>query len=167
MTKESMAQAYRQLMTWFERFLALIVLLGILAYGAGSAAALVQLDWRQNETFYELIYRVLLLVIGLELIRMLLTHELYAILELLAFVIARKMLKPESTSVDIALSVLAFVALVAASRYLFDGKRVGWATTDRRSPDDSPRSELSSTPETSAGGGGMASTQSREATKSS
>jgi len=38
---------------------------------------------------------VLLLVIGLELVRMLVTHSLSAVLELLAFVIARKMLKPD------------------------------------------------------------------------
>ena len=38
------------------------------------------------ETFYELIGRILLLVIGVELIRTLVTHDLTAVLELLAFV---------------------------------------------------------------------------------
>jgi hypothetical protein len=64
-----------------------------------------------------LIYRVLLLVIGVELVRTLVTHELRAILELLAFVVARKMLKPDLGVLDILLSVLAFVALLAANRY--------------------------------------------------
>jgi hypothetical protein len=65
-----------------------------------------------------LIYRVLLLVIGIELVRTLVTHELRAILELLAFVVARKMLKPDLAFLDILLSVLAFVALLAANRFL-------------------------------------------------
>lgn len=40
--------------------------------------------------------------------------------QLLAFVTARKMLKPEITSVDILLSVTAFAALLAAKKYLLD-----------------------------------------------
>jgi len=76
------------------------------------------MDWSAKETFYELIYRILLLVIGLELVRMLITHSLGAVLELLAFVIARKMLKPDLTAVDIILSVLAFVILLAGRKHL-------------------------------------------------
>jgi len=75
------------------------------------------MDWRQTETFYELIYRVLLLVIGMELVRILVTHNLRAILELLAFVVARKMLKPDLLVLDIFFSVLAFVALLAANHF--------------------------------------------------
>ncbi|QLQ25836.1 MAG: hypothetical protein HZT41_14065 [Dechloromonas sp.] len=62
-------------------------------------------------------YRVLLMVIGVELARTLLTHDLGAILELLAFVVARKTLKPDD-AFDIFLCALAFVALLAA-RYFF------------------------------------------------
>ena len=63
------------------------------------------MDWRSTETFYELTYRVLLLVIAVELVRTLITHDLTAILELLAFVIARKMLKPDLEAIDIVVSV--------------------------------------------------------------
>jgi hypothetical protein len=106
--------------TAFERALAIAVFAGVIAYLIGSIQVLLAMDWTATETFYDLIYRVLLLVIGLELMRMLVTHELEAILELLAFVIARKMLKPDLTSIDISLGVLAFVALVAARFYMFD-----------------------------------------------
>jgi hypothetical protein len=75
------------------------------------------MNWRLTATFDELISRVLLVVIGLELVRMLVVHNLRAILELLAFAIARKMLKPDITALDIALSITAFVALVAAAHY--------------------------------------------------
>lgn len=76
------------------------------------------MDWQLSQTFYDLIYRVLLLVIGLELVRTLVLHDLIAILELLAFVIARKMLKPDILALEIVLAVAAFVALLAARRYL-------------------------------------------------
>jgi hypothetical protein len=39
-------------------------------------------------------------------------------LELVAFVIARKLLKPDLTALDILLSVSAFVGLLAARRFL-------------------------------------------------
>ena len=85
-----------RLATALERILAFGILLGLVAFSLKSVTALMDMDWGRTETFYELIYRILLLVIGVELIRTLLTHDLMAILELLAFVVARKMLKPDS-----------------------------------------------------------------------
>ena len=85
--------------------------------GIASAAELLSMDWRSSETFYDLMYRVLLMVIGVELARTLLTHDLGAILELLAFVVARKTLKPDVDAFDIFLCALAFVALLAARFY--------------------------------------------------
>jgi hypothetical protein len=102
---------------WLERGLALAILAGILAFAFSSATALPGMDWRDTATFYEMIYRVLILVIGVELIRTLVTHDLAAVLELLAFVIARKLLKPDLTALDILLSVSAFALLLIARRY--------------------------------------------------
>lgn len=115
---DGIAQSYAQIVKWFERLLALGVLIGVIAHTVFSVIVLSGMDWRHTETFYDLVYRVLLLVIGLELVRMLVVHDLMAILELLAFVIARKMLKPDIVALDIVLAVSAFVALLAARRYL-------------------------------------------------
>ena len=112
------SRRFRVPLVWFERALALVVMVGVVVFAIGSIRILGGLDWRETETFYELIYRVLLLVIGLELARTLVTHELMAVLELLAFVIARKMLKPDLEALDIVLGVAAFVALMVARRYL-------------------------------------------------
>ena len=79
------------LATALERLLAFGILLGVIAFAFKSDFALMDMDWRSTDTFYELIYRILLLVIRVELIRTLLTHDLMAVLELLAFVVARKM----------------------------------------------------------------------------
>lgn len=109
---------FNRLVRWLEKGLAVVVLVSVFAAAVKGILHLAGLDWTSNDTFYELIYRVLLLVIGLELIRMLITHSLAAVLELLAFVIARKMLKPDLTSVDVILSVCAFIALLAGRKFL-------------------------------------------------
>jgi len=118
MTNEGILQRYRLIVSLGERFLAVSILAGIMAFAGCSVWALAQMDWKANETFYELVYRVLLLVIGLELVRTLITHELVAVLELLAFVVARKMLKPDLDVLEILIGVVAFVMLVAARKYL-------------------------------------------------
>ncbi len=117
-TSSRISSCYKTVAVWIERLLALVILGGVLVFGLSSAQTMATMDWQLTETFYELIYRVLLLVIGIELVRTLVTHELRAILELLAFVVARKMLKPDLAVLDILLSVLAFVALLAANRFL-------------------------------------------------
>jgi len=104
--------------TSLERMLTVAILIGIVAFALQGAIELTGMDWRSTETFYELIYRVLLLAIGVELIRTLITHDLAAVLELLAFVVARKMLKPDLPTLDIVLGVAAFVGLLAARRFL-------------------------------------------------
>ena len=108
---------WQKITVLMERAIAVIVLIGVVIYILMSIPVLAQMDWTQTTTFYELIYRALIAIIGLELVRMLITHSIAAVLELLAFVIARKMLKPELTSLDIILSVVAFVALMAARHY--------------------------------------------------
>ena len=118
MMRFSLDRWFNPFVRWLEKFLAVAVLASVILAAIHGGIHLTGLDWTANETFYELIYRMLLLVIGLELVRMLITHSLAAVLELLAFVIARKMLKPDLTSVDIILSVLAFVALLAGRKYL-------------------------------------------------
>ena len=104
--------------TILERMLALAILMGIIVFAFQGAIHLMGMDWSNTETFYELIYRVLLLVIGVELIRTLVTHDLSAVLELLAFVVARKMLKPELSTFDIVMGAVAFAVLLAARRFL-------------------------------------------------
>ncbi len=118
LSETKIKKIYSRTVRWLEKIIALAVLLGVVVAAVLGGVKLAGLDWSHTETFYDLIYRVLLLVIGLELVRMLVTHSLAAVLELLAFVIARKMLKPDLTSLDIILSVIAFAALLAGRKYL-------------------------------------------------
>lgn len=115
---ERMIWWIKAISTSLEYLLALGILVGVIVFAFQSAIELFGMLWSSTETFYELIYRILLLVIGVELIRTLLTHDLGAVLDLLAFVVARKMLKPELTSLDIFLGSLSFLFLLAARRFI-------------------------------------------------
>jgi hypothetical protein len=107
----------RRTVSILEKVTALVVMLAVVRFGLNSASVMAVLDWSDIATIYAVIERVLLAVIGLELARMLLTHSITAVLELIAFVIARKILKPDLESIDIFLSVIAFVALLGARHY--------------------------------------------------
>ena len=96
----------------FEYFFAVVLLLVVLIAIVSSIGIFVQSDWTLNQTFYDLIYRILLLVIGLELARLLITHNLQSVIELIAFVIARKTLKPDVTSSDILLISISIFLLI-------------------------------------------------------
>lgn len=102
---------------WLEILLAALVLVGILFAAGAAVRELWELDWTASATFDRLLNRVLFIAIGLELVRMLVVHSLRAILEMLAFAIARNMLTPNPASFDIALGAVAFAVLLAAGRY--------------------------------------------------
>ncbi len=109
--------AIPHLVKWIEVMLAMIVTGAVILYVASNIPYFLEADWQSKETFYELIYRILLTTIGLELARMLVTHHFTSIIELLAFVVARKMLVPNLTSFDVFLGVVSFVIIVITYRY--------------------------------------------------
>ncbi|KAF1081757.1 MAG: hypothetical protein GQF41_2097 [Candidatus Rifleibacterium amylolyticum] len=108
----------RRVTLWSERVLAISILMGMAVFFYASLRMVGTEDWAQVDSLYDLINRILLLVICLELIRTLLTHELEAVLELLAFVVARKTMKPDLTVTDILLCSISFVILLAARKFL-------------------------------------------------
>lgn len=114
---ERIDRLWKSSITILEKFIALGVIVGVVSYALHSFAVLMVMDWSTTATYYELINRVLAIIIGLELVRMLISHSIAAVLELLAFVIARKMLKPDLESIDVVAGVLAFISLMAARHY--------------------------------------------------
>jgi hypothetical protein len=120
MIRKLVARFWTLVSLWMEKIIAALTVVAVTAYGIHSIQVLLAMDWSATETFYEFINRTLIAVIGLELVRMLVNHSIGAVLELLAFVIARKMLKPDLTSLDIALSAAAFVGLMAARHFLME-----------------------------------------------
>ena len=59
------AEGLRRVALWCERLLAVAILVGIGVFAFRSVQVLSAMDWGQSEAIYELIYRVLLVVIGL------------------------------------------------------------------------------------------------------
>jgi hypothetical protein len=105
--------------TWVEYFIAIVLLLCVIGFTIGIVSSISKINWQNAEVFYEITSHILMFVIGVELVRTLLLHNPEAILELLAFVVARKTLKLDTTVTEVLLSVLAFIALLAARKYLF------------------------------------------------
>jgi hypothetical protein len=117
---KAMKRAYQHLIEGGYRILALLLCLGLIGFTISSIPEIFRMNWSDTETLYELIYRTLLVVIGFELIHTLITHDLNAIVELIAMVIARKLLKPDADSLDILLIVVAFCILLGARKYFLD-----------------------------------------------
>ena len=105
-------QAIEGIFSWF-------IILGTLVFAIDSGRYFIMVDWFDPATFGEFINRALLIVIGLELARMLRVHSLVSVLELLAFVIARKLLVPELSMTETVLGVLGFCVLVLVRLKLF------------------------------------------------
>ena len=126
------AEVFSAGVRWLEIGLGGLVLVGVLAAAVSSVRELLGLDWSQATTFERLISRVLFIAIGLELARMLVVHSLRAILEMLAFAIARNMLLPDRSALDIVLGAVGFAVLLAAARYFLSAEKA--RPTDTSAP---------------------------------
>lgn len=115
---ERLSSLNENLVMWCERVIALALLLGVIAFFLATLRMAPHLDWKSLATFHEMGQRVLLLTIGLELVRTLISHELASIINLLSFVIARRMLEPQNPFWEIPLGVAAFAGLMATRRFL-------------------------------------------------
>lgn len=109
------------LVEWCERIIALALLLGVICFFLATLRMAFGLDWNSMATLHEVGQRVLLITIAMEIVRTLISHELASLINLLSFVIARRMLEPQTAFWEIPLGVAAFAALMATRRYLMNG----------------------------------------------
>lgn len=112
----------QELVKWCERVISLALLVGVLCFFAATMRIALGLDWGSMGTLHEVGQRVLLMTIGLELVRTLISHELSSLVNLLSFVIARRMLEPQTAFWEIPLGVASFAALMATRRYLLNDR---------------------------------------------
>jgi hypothetical protein len=91
-----------------EQILALPVLVAVVLYTVGTVSILLSSNWSDSVVFYEFINRILIALVAFELVRLLVTHDIHAVSDLLTFVIARKLLKPDLTVMDVLLGIVAF-----------------------------------------------------------
>lgn len=105
------------LLAYFETTLAGIVLMATVVFGGFALMEMIQMDWAQLQTYFRFLEYVLNIAIGIELARLLLDYSLETLVELLAFVIARKLLLIEGDFVSLLLGIAALALLFAARHY--------------------------------------------------
>lgn len=108
----------RKLLAWYERIIALALLIGIAVFFMATLKTSLDLDWSSVGSLHELWQRVLMVTIGMELVRTLISHNPSSLVNLLSFVIARRVLEPQTAFWEVPLGVAAFAALMATRRYL-------------------------------------------------
>jgi len=118
---ERISSINQELVVWSERIIALALLLAVICFFLATIRTAFGLDWNSMATLHEIGQRVLLMTIALELVRTLISHELASLVNLLSFVIARRMLEPQTPFWEVPLGVAAFAALMATRRYLLNG----------------------------------------------
>jgi hypothetical protein len=118
---ERISAINQELVRWCERIIALALLLGVICFFLATLRMALGLDWSAMATLHEIGQRVLLITIGMEIVRTLISHELSSLVNLMSFVIARRMLEPQTAFWEIPLGVAAFAALMATRRYLMNG----------------------------------------------
>jgi hypothetical protein len=83
--------------------------------------------WRRTGNEYDVLHHViqsiLLVAIAAELGLLLLFHRAGAAIEVIIFVVARKMVTPDISGVELLLGTASLVALVAARRYFISEKK--------------------------------------------
>lgn len=101
-----------------ELGLACVVIVGVVVSFIFQIPNFIGADWSQTETFMSFLEAILHLAVGIELARLLISYNISTVIELLVFVLARKILLYEESSVGLVLLVLSVIALFA-SRYFF------------------------------------------------
>lgn len=119
----------RHLGNGIHLFLSLLAIL-ILAAALIATGEIVIRDfpllWRQASEYdalYQIIQSILLVAIAAELALLLLFHRTSAAIEVLIFVIARKMVTPGLSSFELLLGTAALAALIVVRFYFLSGKR--------------------------------------------
>jgi len=113
-----MKEYFQKSIKIFELLLAFILLLAVIYFGFSSIGGFLGKDWSNVDIFYQFISFILLLLVGIELIRLIVLHSITTVLELMILIVARKMLSPDLDSLGIVLSVVALAILVGIKLYL-------------------------------------------------
>jgi hypothetical protein len=118
----------RHLSNTVHHFISLLALLLLTAAGIGTVEIVLhdfpQL-WRQENEYdalHQIIQNLLIVAIAAELALLLLFHRTSAAIEVLIFVIARKMVSPGISGVELLAGVAALAGLVIVRFYYLPGK---------------------------------------------
>jgi hypothetical protein len=109
-------------------FLSLLAILILVAAAIATVEIVIRdfpLLWQQASEYdalYQIIQSILLVAIASELALLLLFHRTSAAIEVLIFVVARKMVTPGLSGLELLLGTAAFAALIVVRFYYVSGK---------------------------------------------
>nr|WP_244969213.1 hypothetical protein [Tissierella praeacuta] len=107
---------------WIEILLAAFIIVTVILSGKDIIVLIHKVFMTEASASYEilqgLLTHILLLVVGLELALMLITHSAGNVLEVILYAIARKMLISSSNTMDILLGVISLAIIFAVDKYL-------------------------------------------------
>ena len=106
-----------------EVVLAIAVFCAVAYFSFHAAQSFLLKDWSNMSVMYEFISFILLILLGLEVTRLILVHSITVVMELMLLIIARKMLYPDITALDLLFCAVAFV-LVIGIYYLYELKPI-------------------------------------------
>ena len=122
MSKIILINKLKDIIFIIELILVLVIFLGVLAGFASTVLQIPGILTMSRGQFYnsfrEFLGNALLLVVGVELMRMLITHTTRATMELIVYVIARKLLNYKDTMPDIVLGTIALAIVFLTIRFL-------------------------------------------------
>lgn len=105
-------QARHGILELAEVILALVMFFAVVYFTFNVAESFLHKDWSSTTIMYEFISFILLILLGLELIRLILVHNITVVMELMLLIIARKMLYPDIAALDLLYCVVAFLLIV-------------------------------------------------------
>ena len=106
-----------------EVVLAIAVFCAVAYFSFHAAQGFLSKEWSSMSVMYEFISFILLILLGLEVTRLILVHSITVVMELMLLIIARKMLYPDITALDLLFCAVAFV-LVIGIYYLYELKPI-------------------------------------------
>lgn len=105
-----------------ELVLALTILISVIIFLLNKIALEDLVGLGTAVSIENLISDALLMILGLELVRLLITPSIKATLELMVFVVARKTLTPSISSLDLLFNIIAFTLLILVNYVCIKGK---------------------------------------------
>ena len=119
---KKMETTMKGLISWLETLLAILIVIGVVISGKDIVmliyAVFITDATGSYQIFQSMLSHVLLIVVGLELALMLISHSAANVIEVILYAIARKMLISSSNTFDILIGVIALALVFAVDKYL-------------------------------------------------
>lgn len=104
-----------------EIVLATIIFCGVAYFSVVALSGFAYRDWSSVITMHDFIATVLVILLGFEVVRLILVHNISVVIELMLLIIARKMLSPDISALDLVYCAGAF-AIIVGVYYFYQWK---------------------------------------------